>query len=74
MAQPAGAAPEGGAAVHETAARALVGLDPASVYNQVLLAETLNENGDAARARPTRRAICWRPSMAGSAKASTALT
>ena len=35
-----------GAAVREMAARALVRLDPASVYNQVLLGETLFVNGD----------------------------
>ena len=40
-----------GAEVREMATRALVRLDPASVYNQVLLGETLFINGDAAGAK-----------------------
>ncbi len=39
------------AALREMAARALVRLDPASVYNQVLLGETLFASGDAAGAK-----------------------
>ena len=48
--QAAAALPDG-TALREMAAQALVTLDPASVYNQVLLGETLFVSGDAAGAK-----------------------